>query len=895
MDFSQDVKDILNAAYQEAKQRNHEYLTPEHILYAALHYEYPRDVLAECGADPDSVRREIDTHLKENVPTIRRGEPTQSLGFRNVAERALFHSESASKDQVDSGDLLVSIFDEEQSFGAYFLKKAGIKRLDLLEVISHGHADFDDDDAGEPDSFGAPGDAEESEGFAEDEGEAGAQQAGGRRRKKQSPLEQFTTELTALAREGKLEPLVGREDILERTIQVLCRRLKNNPVHLGEPGVGKTAITEGLAQRIASDDVPDILKGYRIYALDMGSVLAGTRYRGDFEERMKAIIKILERQEKVILFIDEIHTIVGAGATSGGGSIEASNLLKPALAAGRLQCIGSTTHDEYRRYFERDRALSRRFQKIDVPEPSVAETVEILQGLKGRYEEYHNVRYSDEALELAARLSDQYIKDRHLPDKAIDVIDESGAYVHMRTFKLNREAAGDAATPSVDRTPADDDAPGDPTHDEAAPEGAATETAVPETARPEAAADEPAATDGAAVDDAEAATLVDAEAASSAGPAAGGDAAADGAGPSGGDEPPVAPRSPPVEIGALDIERVIAKIAKVPERSVSVTERDRLKELEPALKLSVFGQDSAIDTVVSAVKRSRAGFRNPNKPVASLLFVGPTGVGKTELARQLADTLGVSLHRFDMSEYQERYAVSRLIGAPPGYVGYDDGAQLVDVVRKTPHAVLLLDEVEKAHPEVFNVLLQVMDYATLTDNQGRKADFTNVILIMTSNAGAREIGKPLIGFGERSVTGQAVDEAIERFFAPEFRNRLDKVVLFNSLDKTIIEDIVRKEIGEFAGQLAEKSITLEVTDACVSWLAEHGHSEEFGARNIARLVEEKIKGYFVDAVLFGELQDGGFATADVLAGEVIITPGRAPEESERESDSDRNEATAESE
>lgn len=832
MDFSQDVKDILNAAYQEAKRRHHEYLTPEHVLYAALHFEYSRDVLGACGADPDTIREQLDTHLTENVPTMRRGEPTQSLGFRNVAERALFHSESAAKDHVEAGDLLVSIFDEEQSFGAYFMKRAGVKRLSLLEVISHGIPEMGEDEFGDPDSFGSDDDDETAGMTAES---AGRQPGSGEKRRKPTPLEQFTTELTSLAREGRLEPLVGRDDILERTIQVLCRRLKNNPVHLGEPGVGKTAITEGLAQRIASGDVPDILKGYRIYALDMGAVLAGTRFRGDFEERMKAVIKTLERRDNVILFIDEIHTIVGAGATSGGGSIEASNLLKPALAAGRLRCIGSTTHDEYRRYFERDRALSRRFQKIDVPEPTVAETVEILQGLKTRYEEFHNVKYSDEALELAARLSDQYIKDRHLPDKAIDVIDECGAYVRMRTFKLKREereAMGDRDEARSENDRDGEGAPADHT-DREEPAGSTEE--VPD--------------------------------------AIGGS----------GDEESV----PPVDIGALDIERVIAKIAKVPERSVSVSERDRLKEVEPALRRAVFGQDTAIDTVVAAVKRSRAGFRNPNKPVASFLFVGPTGVGKTELARQLASTLGVALHRFDMSEYQERYAVSRLIGAPPGYVGYDDGAQLVDVIRKTPHAVLLLDEVEKAHPEVFNVLLQVMDYATLTDNQGRKADFTNVILIMTSNAGAREIGKPLIGFGERSVTGAAVDDAVERFFAPEFRNRLDKVVLFNSLDRGVIESIVRKEIAAFAAQLAEKQITLDVTDACVSWLAEHGYSEEFGARNIARLVEERIKSYFVDAVLFGELQEGGIATADVLAGEVIITPGRAHDPAD-ESSGDEN-------
>jgi ATP-dependent Clp protease ATP-binding subunit ClpA len=801
MNLNQEVNEILSSAYQEARQRKHEYLTPEHVLYAALHYEYPRDVFSECGADPDEIRAELDDHLNANVPRVSRGDPQQSLGFQNVVERAVFHTESAAKDEVEVGDLLVSLFDEEQSFGAYFLKKAGIKRLALLQVISHGIPGSEDD----PDTFGGP-DADDEDDEAEEIGAGDQEDPRGRKKRKNDPLAQFTTELTEQARKGQLEPLVGRQDILERTIQVLCRRLKNNPVHLGEPGVGKTALTEGLAQRIASDDVPDVLKGYRVFALDMGAVLAGTRFRGDFEERMKAVIKRLESEDKVILFIDEIHTIVGAGGTAGGGSIEASNLLKPALAAGRLRCIGATTHDEYRRYFEKDRALSRRFQKIDVPEPTVGETVDILKGLKGRYEAFHNVRYSDEALELAARLSDQYIKDRHLPDKAIDVIDECGAYIRMRTFRLQKQSEEEGAKPEQD-TVGSSEAPGDESQAEAG-------------------------------------------------------------------EPKESEEAPePVEIGALDIERVVSRIANVPERSVSVSEKDRLKELEPALRRAIFGQDNAIETVVRAVKRSRAGFRNPNKPVASFLFVGPTGVGKTELARQLADTLGIAMHRFDMSEYQERYAVSRLIGAPPGYVGYDDGAQLVDVVRKTPHAVLLLDEVEKAHPEVFNVLLQVMDYATLTDNQGRKADFRNVILIMTSNAGAREIGKPKIGFGGGRVTSDAVDDAVEKFFAPEFRNRLDKVVLFNKLGHEIIESIVRKEIAEFANQLDEKNITLEVTDACVSWLADHGFSDEFGARNIARLVEEKIKGYFVDAVLFGELQDGGHATADVVRDDVIITPG----------------------
>ncbi|MFP4377656.1 MAG: ATP-dependent Clp protease ATP-binding subunit ClpA [Spirochaetales bacterium] len=820
MNLSQEVNEILSAAYQEARQRKNEYLTPEHVLYAALHFDYARDVIDACGADPDAIRAQLDNHLKQNIPTINRGDPQQSLGFQNVVERAILHSESAAKDEVDIGEILVSIFDEDQSFGAYFLKKAGIKRLNLLEVISHGIGSF----GGDPDTFGAD---EELESDAETESVSGERETsderGKKRRRKNDPLEQFTTELTAVAKRGELEPLVGREEILDRTIQVLCRRLKNNPVHLGEPGVGKTAITEGLAQRIADETVPDILKGYRVFALDMGALMAGTRYRGDFEERMKGVMKRLEGEKKAILFIDEIHTIVGAGATAGGGSIEASNLLKPALAAGKLRCIGATTHDEYRRYFERDRALSRRFQKIDVPEPSVADTVEILKGLKSRYESFHNVRYSDEALELAARLSDEYIKDRHLPDKAIDVIDECGAYVRMRTFRLAQEQAATETLQEADAQESDA---------QEAEAHASVEEIAPE----------------------------------------------------------------PVEIGALDIERVVSKIANVPERSVSSNEKDRLKRLEPALKEAIYGQDRAVDAVVQAVKRSRAGFRNPTKPVASFLFVGPTGVGKTELARQLAQTLGVAMHRFDMSEYQERYAVSRLIGAPPGYVGYDDGAQLVDVVRKTPHAVLLLDEVEKAHPEVFNVLLQVMDYATLTDNQGRKADFRNVILIMTSNAGARDIGKPRIGFGGTKVTTEAVDTAVGRFFAPEFRNRLDKVVIFNKLGNEIIENIVRKEIGEFADQLAEKNITLEVTDRCVTWLAKKGFSDEFGARNIARLVEEKIKGYFVDAVLFGELQDGGHATADVLADDVVITPGspRASDESNEANDWNEHVGSAES-
>ncbi len=757
MKINEELETILNAAYLDAKQRKNEYLSPEHVLYAALHYEYPRSILMECGVQPDELRNEVDAHLKNKVPTVPEREPLRSLGFQNVIDRALFHTQNAQKDDVDIGDILVSILDEEKSFGAYFLKKAGVTRLNLLETISHGLniVGIDETDNSED---------------IEDEFQNGEEEipAGGKRRRK-SALDQFTTNLTDLANQGLLEPLIGREDILERTIQVLCRRLKNNPIHVGDPGVGKTAITEGLANRIVEEKVPDLLKGYRIFSLDMGSILAGTRFRGDFEERIKKVISELTKEEKIILFIDEIHTVVGAGAVSGG-SLDAANMLKPALASGKIRCIGSTTHEEYKKYFEKDRAMSRRFQRIDVNEPTEDETVEILMGLRPKYEEYHNVRYTDGALNTAVHLSAQYINDRFLPDKAIDVIDEAGAYTRMNTFREGHEDA------------------------------------------------------------------------------------------------------PPVTIEDKQIEKVISKIAHIPERSVSVSEKERLASLEQDLRSNVFGQAEAIEPVVEAVKRSRAGFRHPDKPVANFLFVGPTGVGKTEMARQLSNTLGVPLHRFDMSEYQEKHTVSRLIGSPPGYVGYEEGGLLSDAIRKNPHSVLLLDEIEKAHQDIFNVLLQVMDYATLTDNTGKKADFRNVIIIMTSNAGAREIGKPMIGFGDRSVSAGAIEEAVERYFSPEFRNRLDKVVVFNNLDKEVIKQIVKKELLEFNRQLTEKDVRLEATEACIEWIADHGYSPEFGARNISRLIEEKIKSYFVDAVLFGKLQHGGTAKADVQNDNIVIFP-----------------------
>lgn len=808
MRLSQDVTDLLKRAYQRASEARHELFTAEHVLLAALEFDYPRDVLAECGVDTDALRSQLQKHLKENIDELPSGDPTQSNGYRSMLERAIIHVDAAQKEEVQVGDLLVAMLDEEESFASYFLREGGVTRLELLQIISHGLPE----DPPEDDES----DEEDAEPIAEGSDDAESAEGGGRRRRKRDPLSQFTDNLNDLARQGRLEPLIGREEVLERTMQVLCRRLKNNPVHVGEAGVGKTAITEGLAQAIVDANVPDLLKGYTVYSLDLAALLAGTRFRGDFEERLKAVIKALLEKDRVILFIDEIHTIVGAGSASGS-AMDASNILKPALAKGDIRVIGSTTYAEYRKYFDRDRALSRRFQKIEVVEPTEDETVEILKGLRPKYEAYHHVRYTDEALRLAVHLSSQYINDRYLPDKAIDVIDECGAWMRMKTYK-ERSPAEDTGSPA-DEPLAESDLPAEP----------------------------PAAADG--------------------NPEGSEQRSAQG-------NPASDNRDDWPAVSDKDVERVVSRIARIPERTVTIDEKDRLANLEKDLKAAIFGQDEAIEQVVNAVKRSRAGFRRADKPVANFLFVGPTGVGKTELARQLAGSLGVALHRFDMSEYQERHTVSRLLGSPPGYVGYEEGGLLVESIRKTPHAVLLLDEIEKAHPDIFNVLLQAMDYATITDNQGRKADFRNVILIMTSNAGAREIGKPVIGFGAKSVTTSAVNEAVERTFSPEFRNRLDKVVLFGALEQRVTESIVRKEIDAFREQLTERGVELVVTDRCVTWIAGRGYSPEFGARNVARLVEDKIKSYFVDAVLFGDLQDGGVATADVLADEVVITPGR---------------------
>ncbi|GHV95337.1 ATP-dependent Clp protease ATP-binding subunit ClpC [Spirochaetia bacterium] len=803
MRISGHVQAIINAAYNEAKVRNHEYLTPEHILYAALAFDEVQGVFVSCGVNLDQLKHGMEHYFEQKVPVITEmAEPTQTVGFQSVIERAVIQSQSSQKEMIDVADILVSLFDEERNYSAYYLRKAGVKRLELLQVLSHGYegdSPFNmKKNRGHDNLLNDADEAAKFAGFEEEQAD-GAQKT---KSNKKSALERYATELTALARDNKLEPVIGRSDELDRTVQVLCRRLKNNPIHVGDSGVGKTAITEGLAQRIAAGTVPPTLKDFNIYSLDMGALVAGTKYRGDFEERIKRVVEEMLKKEKAILFIDEIHTLVGAGSVSGS-ALDASNLLKPALGSGKIRCIGSTTHEEYGKFFDKDRALSRRFQKIDINEPSEADAIAILKGLKSKYEDYHKVRYSDEAVEAAVRLSAQFITERRLPDKAIDVIDEAGAFARIEAHKQQAEndgmannAGGEAAEVSANVSVG----------------GAVGGTN--------------AADDGASSATVQAGTVEI------------------------------------IDIGLPVIETVVSKIARIPERSVGETEKDRLRDLEEKLRQRIFGQDEAVGAVVKAVKRSRAGFRAENKPVANFLFAGPTGVGKTELARQLADILGIAMFRFDMSEYQEKYTVSRLIGSSPGYVGYEDGGQLTDAVRKQPHAVVLLDEIEKAHSDIYNILLQIMDYATLTDNQGRKADFRNVIFIMTSNAGAREIGKGLIGFGERVLDDSAVDSAVEKIFTPEFRNRLDAVVRFGHLSREIMSSIVRKELDAFAKQLAEKNVSLTVTDACVEKLAEEGYSRDFGARNVGRLIEDKIKSFFVDEVLFGSLSSGGAATVD---------------------------------
>lgn len=895
-----EVQTILNDAYLEAKAKGHEYITPEHLLYTTLGCDLPRTVIQECDADPDAVRASLLEYFSEYLDTAKDVNPVLTEGWQDIIERTIYHLSAVGRDEITSLDLLVAIYDLDKSFASHYLRKAGVERLRLLEAVSHRPSD--DEDA-EEDAAGGIGTIFEGADDA-------AQGAGAAKKAKEKggALEKFAVDLTARAEAGELEPLIGREDIMERTLQVLSRRLKNNPVHVGDPGVGKTAVTEGLASRIVEGRVPSLLAGHRIWSLDMGSLLAGTRYRGDFEERIKKVIKELEARENVILFIDEIHTVIGAGATSGG-SMDASNLLKPALMSGKIRCIGSTTYDEFKKFFEKDHALARRFQRIDVPETTRDETYRILLGLRGAYEAHHRVSYSDEALHAAVDLSDQFLNEKHLPDKAIDLIDEAGAWKRLNEESGWMEGEGGAGG---DLQGGADDSGSSAGEGGLEARGAAGEGGAVPAGKAAPGDDEEAGEDGAEARDGSSAVgggpedeengtagEGDSEAASppeggpptnqaalppeQAAPAPPGGPLTNqaGSGPPANqpapltnqagppaNQPPPQTRIPLVEVG--DIEKVLSKIARIPEKTVSAGENERLQFLEQTLRERIYGQDEAVSDVADAIKRSRAGFRKPDKPVAGFLFVGPTGVGKTELARSLADELGVPLHRFDMSEYQEKHTVSRLIGSPPGYVGYDDGGMLTDAVRKTPHAVLLLDEIEKAHQDIYNILLQVLDYATLTDNMGRRADFRNVVIIMTSNAGARDIGKPRIGFGGGEISFGAVDDAVKRVFSPEFRNRLDKVVKFAHLGIEIVENIVRKELDLFREMLSPKNVTLEVSDAAVRWIAEKGHSPEFGARNIARLVEEKIKGFFVDQVLFGDLKDGGRAVADVEDDDIRV-------------------------
>jgi len=742
--IAQELEVSLHMAFVEARQQRHEFITVEHLLLALLDNPSAAEVLRACSANVDDLRASLTNFIKDNTPQVAGTDDVDTqptLGFQRVIQRAIMHVQSTGngKKEVTGANVLVAIFGEKDSHAVYYLHQQGVTRLDVVNFIAHGIKKSDPPEA-------AKGNAESSS----NEGEEG----GGEKNEKASPLEQFTQNLNQMAKDGKIDPLIGREYEVERVIQILCRRRKNNPLLVGEAGVGKTAIAEGLAWRITQGDVPEILAEAQVYSLDMGALLAGTKYRGDFEQRLKGVLKSLKDKPNAVLFIDEIHTLIGAGAASGG-TLDASNLLKPALSSGQLKCIGATTFTEYRGIFEKDAALSRRFQKVDVVEPTVQETVDILKGLKSRFEEHHGVKYAVAALQAAAELSAKYINDRHLPDKAIDVIDEAGAAQRI-----------------------------------------------------------------------------------------------------------LAPSKRKKTITKAEVEEIVAKIARIPPANVSNDDRGKLQTLERDLKSVVFGQDKALEVLASAVKMARSGLGKGDKPIGSFLFSGPTGVGKTEAAKQLAYIMGIELIRFDMSEYMERHAVSRLIGAPPGYVGFDQGGLLTEAVTKKPHCVLLLDEIEKAHPDIFNVLLQVMDHGTLTDNNGRKADFRNVIIIMTTNAGAETMNKATIGFTNPRESGDEMAD-IKRLFTPEFRNRLDATVSFKALDESIILRVVDKFLLQLETQLAEKKVDVTFTDALRKHLAKKGFDPLMGARPMQRLIQDTIRRALADELLFGRLQDGGRLTVDL--------------------------------
>jgi ATP-dependent Clp protease ATP-binding subunit ClpA len=763
--FSQALEIVLTVAYREATSRRHTHLTLEHLLYALAHDQDGERILAACGADLPQLRRDLDKYLKESVEQFGRGqqkEPEQTLAFRRVLQTAVLHVQSAGRQEVQSGDVLAATLQQNKSYAAQLLADQGITRLDVLEYITHGISKV-------PSSSGSSGGDPTSDDAEAGQGERGTATA-------RDPLSAYAMNLTDRARAGELDPLIGRTDELQRTIEILCRRRKNNPVFVGDAGVGKTALAEGLATRLLSEDVPDLLEGAEVFSLDTGALLAGTRFRGDFEERFKAVINSLSKRPMPILFIDEIHSTVGAGATTGG-TMDLATMIKPILTAGQLRVVGSTTHEEFK-HIEKDRALARRLQKITIDEPSTQETVKILQGLRSRYEGHHRVHYTDEALEAAAKLAARHLRDYKLPDSAIDLIDEAGAKMRLKTSATR---ATDSETP------------------------------------------------------------------------------------------------PPAEIGAEHMEEVVARMARIPAKQASSSDKDRLKGLEESLGRVVFGQSEAVRTVARAIKRSRAGLGQPDRPAGCFLFTGPTGVGKTELAKQLALHLGNEFMRYDMSEYMEKHAVARLIGAPPGYVGFEQGGLLVDAVRQHPYAVLLLDEIEKAHPDIFNILLQVMDHATLTDNNGRKADFRQVVLIMTSNAGSRELSNASIGFWESGASARAVDnrqkaaqhrskQAIEKVFSPEFRNRLDAIVSFDPLTPAVMETIVEKFVLQLEAQLAERRIAITLEPAARAWLAEKGYDPVYGARPLARVIQTDVRDPLTDEILFGKLEHGGTVTIDLVDG-----------------------------